>query len=122
MGILFTLKMLRYEVQLGKYVETGFSIHNRYLGIAANSGLIALLFYLLFLMVTLFRGVKLNFSSKNPYLKIYLAASLAALVGIQLSLQLTPTILWEWPILGLVAGLIIQLNWKQTEYYRKTDG
>ena len=100
------LKTLRYEPQLGEYVETGVSVHNRYLGIAANSGLLALMFYLIFLMILFLHGVKLIFSSGNQYLKVYLAASLAALIGIQISLQLTPTIIWEWPIFGLVAGLI----------------
>lgn len=92
-----------FEAQTGEFREVGFSIHNRYLLIAANSGLLALVAYLGFLFTILYSG----FKSRNYaglWTKTYLNAFIAAVIGIQIALQFAPSVVWAWPALGILIG------------------
>ncbi|HIP69884.1 MAG TPA: hypothetical protein EYH05_00635 [Anaerolineae bacterium] len=94
-----------FEAQTGEFREVGFSIHNRYLLIAANSGLIALAAYLGFLFTVLYSGLKARRYARL-WTKTYLHALIAAVIGIQIALLFAPLVVWEWPTLGILIGLI----------------
>ncbi len=94
-----------YEPQANEFREKGFDIHNRYLRIAANSGLIALLGYLGFLIVILIFALKQRHSA-NITIRTYLNVFIAAVLGIQVALIFAPNVLWEWPVFGILLGLI----------------
>ena len=96
---------LVYDPQAGELRETGSSIHNRLLMIATNSGIIALIGYLFF-TATVFVVAQKSRDHVGIELRAYLNAFIAALVGIQVALLFAPTMVWEWPVFGILAGLI----------------
>lgn len=94
-----------FDPQLGKKVSVGQGVHNRYLSIAVQNGLITLFGYLAFLFTTFQAGLRARRYAKH-WLRTYINAFLAAFVGYQLAVLFLPEFLWEWPILGILLGLI----------------
>lgn len=94
-----------FDLQTNSYKFAGLGIHNRYAGIAVESGIFALLSYLAFLATSVYVAFKFR-AKTNSFYRTYINAFLAALVGVHLSLQFTPAVLWEWPAIGLLLGLI----------------
>lgn len=94
-----------YEAQTGQFREVGFSIHNRFLLIAANSGIIALVGYIGYLIFVILLGVRSR-RYANQWTKTYLNAFISSIIGIQVALLFAPFVVWEWPTLGILAGLI----------------
>lgn len=93
-----------YDPQAGEFRLTGFSIHNRYLLIAANSGLIALVGYLGFLLSVLVSAVhERRFA--NAWGRAYLNVFIAAALGLQVAMLFAPSVLWEWPVFGILIGI-----------------
>ncbi|MCK5346134.1 MAG: O-antigen ligase family protein, partial [Candidatus Heimdallarchaeota archaeon] len=93
------------DPQLGERVVVGVVVHNRYLSIAVKSGLITLFAYLGLLIVVFKVALKAR-RYADPWLRTYINALLAAVIGYQISLLFIPEYLWEWPILGILLGLI----------------
>jgi hypothetical protein len=94
-----------YDPQTGEYRETGYSIHNRFLLIAANNGLIALVGYIGFVTATLIYGLWWR-RFATGWVRIYLHAFLAAVIGLQVAMLFAPAVIWEWPVFGIVLGTI----------------
>jgi len=99
------LESTHYDAQLGETVVVGLTVHNRYLSIAVKSGLISLAGYLGFLFVVFRSGVRARRYAEN-WLRIYINVFLAAFAGYQIALLFLPVFLWEWPILGILLGLV----------------
>lgn len=95
----------RYDPQLGEFREIGYSVHNRYLLIAVNSGLITLICYLGFLVITMINGLRYRLIAISA-LRTYLHVFIAAVLGIQVALLFAPSVLWEWPAIGILAGIV----------------
>ena len=94
-----------FDPQLGEMVVVGLSVHNRYLSIAVQSGLIALFGYLGFLFVVFRAGLRARRYAKH-WLRTYINALLAAFAGYQIAVLFLPVFLWEWPILGILLALV----------------
>lgn len=101
-----------YEPQINEFREKGFDIHNRYLGIAANSGLIALMGYVGFIATVLIIAINQRLTA-HAALRTYINVFIAATVGMQVALLFAPEVLWEWPVIGILLGLI---NVRRREY------
>lgn len=98
------IKTLVYDPQAGEFRETGYSIHNRYLVIAANNGLIALASYIGFLTAVLLHALRRR-KYTTLWLRTYLHVFIAAVLGIQVALLFAPNVLWEWPTFGILIGI-----------------
>jgi hypothetical protein len=94
-----------FDPQLGKRVIVGLGVHNRFLSIAVQSGLITLAGYVGFLAVVLIRGYRLRPFAGDRYYP-FLNALLASLAGFQAAMLFIPEYLWEWTILGLLLALM----------------
>jgi len=93
------------DPQLGERVVVGVQVHNRYLSIAVQNGLITLAGYLGLLFVIFSASIKAR-RYADPWLRTYINALLAAFIGYQVALLFIPEYLWEWPILGILLGLV----------------
>lgn len=94
-----------YEPQANEFREKGLDIHNRYLGIAANSGLLTLFGYLGFILTILIIAINQRHSDNTP-IRTYINVFIAAMLGMQVALMFAPEVLWEWPVTGILLGLI----------------
>lgn len=99
------IKSTQYDPQLGERVSVGVEVHNRYLQIAVQSGLVTLFSYLGFLFYS-FRMTFFTRHTADPAIRSYLNAALAGVAGYMVSIMFVPKYLWEWPILGLMLGLV----------------
>lgn len=95
----------RYDPQLGERVVTGQSVHNRFLSTAVQAGLITLAAYVGFVLVMVMRAMEVR-QFTNHWQRVYLNAMLASLIGFQVALLFLPVFLWEWPIMGVLLGLL----------------
>ncbi|MEZ4864528.1 MAG: O-antigen ligase family protein [Caldilineaceae bacterium] len=99
------IKTRIYEVQSKEFKEVGYSIHNLPLSMATNNGIFALIAYLCFVGTLIGTSLKLrNYADFQQ--RIYLQAILAAVIGFQVALQFAPSVLWEWPAMGILAGAL----------------
>lgn len=94
-----------FDQQTGEYREVGMAIHNKYLGMATNQGLLALFSYWGFVLLVLITAFQVR-RSADLYLRTYLHAFIGALVGTQLAMQFAPDMLWEWPVLAILVGIV----------------
>jgi ABC-type Mn2+/Zn2+ transport system permease subunit len=95
---------LVYDPQTNEFRETGFSVHNRLLLIAADSGLIALIGYAGFVTTALIYSLHVR-RFANIYIRTYLHAFVAAVMGTQVASLFAPYVLWEWASLGILIGM-----------------
>lgn len=101
-----------YDPQVGEFRETGYSIHNRYLLIAANSGLIALLGYVGFLIAVIINSFQCR--RYTPiWMRTYLHVFIATVLGLQVALWFAPSVTWEWPTLGILVGILNVARWEK---------
>ena len=98
-----------FDPQANEFRETGYAIHNRLLGIAANNGLFAFLGYIGFVLLIFFYGLQKR-GTAPKYIRTYLNVFVAALVGMQVAMIFAPSVLWEWPVIGILLGLIRVCN------------
>lgn len=109
-----------YDPQAGEFRQTGYSIHNRYLLIAANSGLVALFFYLSFLGTVLINAFyQRRFA--NTWIRTYLHVFIAAVLGMQVALLFAPSVTWEWPTLGILIGIVNVAKFKRRISSQETN-
>jgi O-antigen ligase len=76
-------------------ITVGAAIHNRYLYIAAESGVLTLAAYLLFLG-SVFRSVLRLRAAVDPWMRVFLGALMACTVGLLVALLFATGSLWEW--------------------------
>jgi O-antigen ligase len=93
-----------YDPQADEFRETGYSVHNRLLLIAANNGLLTLSGYIGFLVVALVYSLHVR-RSANVYMRTYLHVFIAAVIGMQVALLFAPSVTWEWASLGILIGM-----------------
>jgi O-antigen ligase len=93
-----------YDPQADEFRETGFSVHNRLLLIAANSGLIALVGYTGFLMAIIIYSLQVR-RYASLRMRTYLHVFIAAVAGMQVALLFAPSVTWEWTSLGILGGI-----------------
>ena len=76
-------------------ITVGAAIHNRYLYIAAESGVLTLAAYLLFLG-SVFRSVLRLRAAVDPWMRVFLGALMASTIGLLVALLFATGSLWEW--------------------------
>jgi O-antigen ligase len=95
----------RRDARTGEQIFVPLEIHNRHLQLATNSGLLSLFAYFGFVVVLL-----LNAWNSRPEKQCLIRTMLNAMIAFVIAGQLTMTVVtgyqWEWPALGILAGLI----------------
>ena len=99
------IQTTRRDPQTREIRTVGYTVHNRPLLIAANSGIVALAGYWVFVGILLLHALQAR-RFASIFLRTYLNAFIAAAIGISLALLVASTVLWEWPVFGILAGLI----------------
>ena len=95
----------RRDPRTGELVLNPLEIHNRHLQIATNSGVFALLSYLAFVVAVLFSAMRARRKARGS-MRSLLHALIAILIAKQMVLLVMTGFLWEWPIFGILAGVI----------------
>lgn len=95
----------RRDARTGELFYDPLEIHNRHLGIATERGLFALLSYLGFVGVLLVKGIRARRISEG-FIRSLLNVTIAYLIASQIAMTFTTGLLWEWPTIGILAGLI----------------
>lgn len=95
----------RRHPRTGEITLDPLEIHNRHLQIATNSGLFALLGYLGFVGAIIFSGLRARRNARG-LTRSLLHALIASLIAGQIVLTVMTGFLWEWPIFGILVGLI----------------
>jgi len=94
-----------WDVKHQSLADVGSTVHNRYLHMAAESGVPALIGYLGFASVLLIAALRLR-RDADRQLRQMLDAMIAAELGFLASLLFSPGLPWEWPLLGLLAATV----------------
>jgi O-antigen ligase len=96
------LQVAIWDVKKEGVVSMGANIHNRYLLIAAESGVGALLGYLGFVGVLLIAALRIRRRS-DAWMKLLLSSLIACTAGFLVSNLFVPGTLWEWNLLAVLA-------------------
>jgi O-antigen ligase len=90
-----------WDPKTARPITVGAAIHNRYLYIAAESGILTLIAYFLFLG-SVFRSVLRLRAAVDPWMRVFLGALLACTVGLLVALLFATGSLWEWTQLAVL--------------------
>jgi hypothetical protein len=107
-----------YDPQLGTSITVGQNIHNKYLFVGVKSGLVTLLAYLAFIGNLLLQVIRARLRV-GLWLHTYTNAFIASMIGILAALMFLPSVLWEWPVLGILAGLLTLVASESPNYRMK---
>jgi O-antigen ligase len=99
------LQIAIWDVKKQGVVNVGANIHNRYLLIAAESGIAALAGYLGLLGVLLKSAMRLR-RHADAWMRLLLSSLIACTAGFLVSNLFIPGTLWEWNLLAVLATAV----------------
>jgi O-antigen ligase len=99
------LQIAIWDVKKEGVVNVGANIHNRYLLIAAESGVAALAGYVGFLGALLIPAIRLR-RRADAWMRLLLSSLVACTAGFLVSNLFIPGTLWEWNLLAVLAAAV----------------
>lgn len=99
------LQIAIWDVKKEGVVNVGANIHNRYLLIAAESGVAALAGYVGFLGALLIPAIRIRHRS-DAWMRLLLSSLVACTAGFLVSNLFIPGTLWEWNLLAVLAAAV----------------
>jgi O-antigen ligase len=105
------LQVSIWDIKKEGVISVGANIHNRYLLIAAESGVATLLSYLGFLFIVVTSAIRVRLRA-DPWMRLLLSSLVACTIGFLVSDLFIPGTLWEWNLLAVLAAAV---NMAQSE-------